>query len=250
MICAMAVVDRDLSDLPLAILAEKSIQGASAVTIAAQPPLTGVTVRARLAFAAWTVLREAVPRTGAWPIVIGNEPALRPAPAGESTEGILVRAAALDPQRWATERVDADRARFAAPSAPWPDTVPHRAAFQVLSQLATQPTSAVLALVPTSVAYEVPAHLRFGGWNDCPPPEVHVSALRDWHQRFGAEPVVMTSDTVELLVRKPVATRGQALELARFQHAYCPDIVAPALQSVEALAATLLGDPRWYFWWA
>jgi hypothetical protein len=250
MICAMAVVDRDLSDLPLAILAEKSIQGASAVTIAAQPPLTGVTVRARLAFAAWTVLREAVSRTGAWPIVLGNEPALRPATVGDSPESILARAAQVEPQRWARERVAAAPARFAAASAPWPETVAHRATFQVLGHLATQPTSAVLALVPTTVPYEVPAHLRFGGWNDCPPPDVHVSAFRDWHERFGAEPVVMASDTVELLVRNPAATREQALELARFQHAYCPDLVAKGLQSIEALAATLLGDPRWYFWWA
>jgi hypothetical protein len=37
--------------------------------------------------------------------------------------------------------------------------------------------------------------------------------------------------------------------LAQAQYVYCPDIVDQGVESIEALAATLLGDPRWFFWW-
>jgi len=42
-----------------------------------------------------------------------------------------------------------------------------------------------ILLLPTSSSWEVPAYLRFGGWNACPLPEVHVATLRSWHERFG-----------------------------------------------------------------
>jgi hypothetical protein len=238
--------------LALAALADKHIAGASAVTLASPPEglLRGVQVPSRLAFAAWTALREAVPRTGAWPIVIGNQAEL---PAldddVEAVADILASAARVDLQAWAKGEVEADPERFQAPSGPWPESPQHMGAFHVLGELAKSPQPAVIALVPTVHPHEVPAYLRFGAWNDCPPAEVHVATLRAWNDRFGAEPVVIASDTVELLVRSPVATREQALDLARFQYVYCSDIVDQGVDSIEALAATLLGDPRWFFWW-
>jgi hypothetical protein len=240
------------TDLAVALLADKHIQGAAAFVLASQPegPLRGVQVPPRLAFAAWTVLREAVPRTGAWPIVIGNHPRL-PQLEGSppSLEGILAEASGIDLEAWATKEIAAHPARFQVASAPWPATVQHLNAFQLLGALGKESAPVVIALVPTVQPHEVPAYLRFGGGNACPPPEVHVAVLRAWHDRFGAEPVVMTNDTLELLVRKPVATQQQALALAAFQYVYCSDIVDQGAHSVEALAATLLGDPRWFFWW-
>jgi hypothetical protein len=245
------MADIDL-DLVLASLTDKHIQGAAAVALASPPegPLRGVGIPPRLAFAAWTALREAVPRTGAWPIVIGDgtQPLSLDASV-EPLDEILARAAGTDLQAWAKEQVEADPERFQAPSAPWPGEVQRKHAFHVLGELGKGARPAIIALVPTTSPHEVPAHLRFGGWNDCPPPEVHVAALRTWHERLSAEPVVLANDTLELLVRTPVATREQALELAHFQYVYCNDIVDQGVESVEALAATLLGDPRWFFWW-
>jgi hypothetical protein len=243
--------DVDL-ELVLAILAEKHIAGAASATLASPPegPLHGVLVPPRLAFAAWTVLREAVPRTGAWPVVIGSQPRLPSLERGaEPVAEILAKAARLDPQVWAKERVDAAPGGFAPPSAPWPTSVQRLAAFQILRELAQQPDPAVIALAPTALPHEVAAHLRFGGRNVCPPPEVHVAVLRTWHEHFGAQPVVMTGNTLELLVGRPVATRDEALALAGFQYVYCADVVNQGTRSVEALAALLLGDPRWFFWW-
>jgi hypothetical protein len=238
--------------LAVGVLAEKHIEGAVAVVLASPPegPLRGVQVPARVAFAAWTALREAVPRTGAWPIVIGNEPQLAQLDRdAEPVDGILENATSIDLQAWAAQEVATDPERFQAPSAPWPETVEHATSFHVLQYLAKRTEPAVIALVPTTLPHEVPAYLRFGGWNACPSAEVHVALFRTWHERFGAEPVVMAGDTVELLVRNPVAAREEALALAQLQYVYCNDIVDQGVESIEALAATLLGDPRWFFWW-
>ena len=236
----------------VAVLAEKHITGAEPLTLGATPEgsIGGVRVPGRLAFAAWTALREAVPRTGCWPVVIGAEGQL---PWLEDNAGpvadILASAAKLDLAAWVREELEFEPERFQAAGADWPGEVQHQETFQVLDLLKQRALSAVIALVPTTQPHEVPAHLRFGGWNNCPDPVVHTATFRDWHQRFGAEPVVMAGDTVEFLVRRPVSSRAEALELARFQYVYCSDIVEQGVESVEALAATLLGDPRWFFWW-
>ena len=245
----MADID---ADLIVAALAEKYIAGATAVVLASPPegPVWGVLVPSRRVFAAWTVLREAMPRTGGWPIVIGNVPRLPSLDRdARPVETILASAAEVDPREWARQRAGEDPDRFASPSGDWPATVRHGEAFRVLSELGRQAEPAVIALAPTALPHQVPAHLRFGGWSDCPPPEVHVAVFREWHERFGAEPVVMTKDTLELLVRRPVSSREEALELARFQRPYDGNLVDQGVDSVEVLAARLLGNPRWFFRW-
>ncbi|MGB8701584.1 MAG: DUF4253 domain-containing protein, partial [Thermosynechococcaceae cyanobacterium] len=44
-----------------------------------------------------------------------------------------------------------------------------------------------IALIPTPLSWEVPAFLRFGNWNECPHPEVHVCLMKYWHEQYGAE---------------------------------------------------------------
>jgi hypothetical protein len=241
-----------MPDVIVETLASKHVTGGSVVTLNETPegPLRAALVSARQAFAAWTALREAVPLTGVWPVVIGNRAELANlGPDAEPVVDILASAAELDLDTWVMEQVQQDPGRYNAPTGPWPDEAPHMTSFYSLDCIARQSNPAVIALAPTTLPYEVPAHLRFGGWNECPPPEAHVAFLRRWHERFGAEPVAVTDDVVELLVRRPIGTREEALQVARLQYVYCPDIVEQGTNSVEALAATLLGDPRWYFWW-
>ena len=45
----------------------------------------------------------------------------------------------------------------------------------------------VIGLVPTTLPWEALAHLRLGGWNECPTPAEHVAILKWWHERYGAE---------------------------------------------------------------
>ena len=95
-----------------------------------------------------------------------------------------------------------------------------------------------IVLLPTTKGWEVPAYMAFGGWNSCPGPDVHVAVLRSWHERFGAEPVTMTHDVLELTVVRRPASRELAVELALEQYRYCEDIVTQGVGTVDALAAS------------
>jgi hypothetical protein len=73
--------------------------------------------------------------------------------------------------------------------------------------------------------------------------------MRYWFERWGAEPVAITSDTVEMLVARPPQSREDALALANEQFAYCEDVVTQGVGTIEALAANLLEGQTWFFWW-
>jgi Domain of unknown function (DUF4253) len=77
----------------------------------------------------------------------------------------------------------------------------------------------------------IPAYLRWGGWNDCPAPEYHVAAMRSWRDRYEAELVGMSSDTINLRVSRRPKTRDKALALAREHYVYCSDIIDQGVQT-------------------
>lgn len=104
-------------------------------------------------------------------------------------------------------------------------------------------------LIPTDEGASVPAYLRWGGWNSCPPPEHHVAALRSWRERYGAELIGLSADVMNLRVTRRPASRGEALGLAREHHDYCPDNIREAPGSLAAYAAQLMASDWWYFWW-
>ncbi|PTT87677.1 hypothetical protein DBR42_11230, partial [Pelomonas sp. HMWF004] len=106
-----------------------------------------------------------------------------------------------------------------------------------------------MGLVELDDPAELFARLGYGGWNDCPAPEVHVALHRHWRERFGAEAMAVSDAVVEFTVARPPADRKAALALAAEQQAYCADIVEQGVGSTAALAATLLEAPVWYFWW-
>jgi hypothetical protein len=106
-----------------------------------------------------------------------------------------------------------------------------------------------LGLVPTNSSYEVPAYLKYGGWNECPSAEEHVGILRYWHDKYGAEIIAITGDVIECTVTNPPRTKEEALALAHEQFIYCTDIVTQGVETIDALAATLLNSNYWYFWW-
>ncbi|MDZ5649539.1 DUF4253 domain-containing protein [Nitrospirillum sp. BR 11828] len=106
-----------------------------------------------------------------------------------------------------------------------------------------------ILLIPTDQGWQVPAFLRWGGWNACPPPEAHVAALRFWHEKYGAELIVISNDTMELRVDRLPADKAEAWDLARDQYRYCPDIVDQGVGTVGALAGGLMQMRYWFFWW-
>lgn len=103
--------------------------------------------------------------------------------------------------------------------------------------------------LPVVDGSEVPALLNWGGWNACPPPEYHVTALRSWRDRYGAELVALSFDVLELRVARRPADRDEALLLARELYAYCPDLVDQGSGTLAPLAASLMTSSWWSFWW-
>ena len=106
-----------------------------------------------------------------------------------------------------------------------------------------------LAKIPTDKPWEIPAYLRFGGWNECPGPEELVVVLRQWSQRYGVEIYSLSDDAMECTVARPPQTREDAMALAHEQFLVCNDIVSQGTESVALLAASLLKADAWYFWW-
>jgi len=106
-----------------------------------------------------------------------------------------------------------------------------------------------LGLAKIEKPWHLPALLKYGGWNDCPEPEVHCAFHREWQERFGAEITGMSGDVVECAVGRPPTDQRAATILAWEQYWYCADIVEQGCGTVKNLAATLMYSPYWYFWW-
>jgi hypothetical protein len=138
-----------------------------------------------------------------------------------------------------------------APRGDWPDAAPGGAGLSVARDIRTgEPLERVhLLRLPARASWEAPAYLRWGGWNACPPPEYHVAALRDWHQRYGADLIGIDGDTLNIRVKRRPSSRKEALALARDQYRYCPDIIDQGVETLSALAAALMTEDWWYFWW-
>ena len=106
-----------------------------------------------------------------------------------------------------------------------------------------------ILVVPARHGWEVPAYTSWGAWNENPPPELHIAALRSWHERYGAELVGMGTDVLDLRVTQRPATREDALAIAREHFEYCPDIVWQGTDTLAPLAASYTVSDWWYFWW-
>lgn len=106
-----------------------------------------------------------------------------------------------------------------------------------------------LAVVRTADPPDALAHLGFGGFNDCPMPELQIAFARDWHRRFGAVPMAVTHDTLELFLPTPIDDPAVAWEIAQEQYAFCSDIVLQGTETVAELARSIWRSPKWFFWW-
>lgn len=104
-------------------------------------------------------------------------------------------------------------------------------------------------LIQTAACWHAPAYLHFGGHNGCPSAERHVAVLRRWNDLYGAEPMAISHDVLEMHVRRPPATREQALHLAEEQFNYCYDSIIDGKGTLERLASTVIASPYWRFRW-
>lgn len=133
----------------------------------------------------------------------------------------------------------------------WPDALPQVASIAADKNIFSGEflKEVYIALIPTGNSYEVPAYLKFGGWNDCPSPEEQIGILRYWYNKYGAQVISIKSDILECTVDNPPKTKEEALALAKEQFFYCSDIVYQGTDDVATLAGILYNSNCWYFWW-
>ncbi len=170
----------------------------------------------------------------------------------EPYESILSKLDKLDLNRWLADRsLEIEQNGSQPPRGAWPEeTHPESGLYCVRRILAPRDfePDVVIGLVPGEPAL-VPLQLGYGNWNDCPEPAIHAAFARRWNARCGAIPAAFAGDIVEYRVMRPIADREQAISIAREQFCYCPDIVLQGTQTIERLAADLLGARYWFFWW-
>ena len=104
-----------------------------------------------------------------------------------------------------------------------------------------------LLLVPAQNGWEVPAWLRYGGWNGWPPPYLHFAILLYWNEQYGADLVGMNGTSLELTVARPPQTREEAETLAGHIQSYCS--AYGEHYTLRQLAAILMESKAWSFWW-
>jgi hypothetical protein len=126
----------------------------------------------------------------------------------------------------------------------WPE-LPHR---QTDLSCTASSDIVLIVLIPTVRPWEAAAYLGFGGFNACPAPWIHVAYAREWSARFGARLLVLTDDTLEFEVARPITSREDAAAMAVVHAHYCSDTF-DTYPSIVEHAAFLLGAPMWQFWW-
>jgi hypothetical protein len=77
-----------------------------------------------------------------------------------------------------------------------------------------------------------------------------AAVLRSWEARFGACPLRIGSDSIlRVLVERPPATLAEALRVAVEHLAFADEYGRYSGQPIHELAAELVGQPIWNFWW-
>lgn len=226
-----------------------------------EPPIYQVQVNADDVFDIWLRLRMLVPETRFWPVILGPEDDASEwydEYDGEELEdsSVVTNAIAEAGQEginaWITRRVASRGLLRAAPHGSWSNSVGWNRTFSTFSRLADGHPGAfvIIALVPTPNSWEVPAFLRYcGAANEEISPADHVRMLHYWHVQHGVELVVLWNDFMELSVPRPVLDRDAALGVAWEYFVYCPDAVYQGLESIEALASSIIGSTVWSLWW-
>lgn len=175
-----------------------------------------------------------------------------------SAEEILAASASIDGAAWFAEReaqvredyADEDEDVFAEIEGEWPGQLDANGITLNRDILTDEllPSVAV-ARLKVNTAWEIPAHFKFGGWNECPDPDVQCAVWKYWQEKYGAHIVGLSNDVIEAVVERPPTTQDEAMQLAWQQYWYCADVVDQGVETVANLAGCLLNGKTWYFWW-
>ena len=195
-------------------------------------------------------LRSEMRTTKRYPFIIGTDAEVSELqemiePPADGGEQIMRQALEFDIGSWLEEHRSKKKAGWPKKGAP-----PLTGILSLNDPLTQQRKPEInIGLIETNSDWEIFARLGYGGWNDCPPPHIHMALHRYWDQKYKTSILCLSGDVVESLVRVPVADKKGALELAHEQHSYCYDIVEQGVGTIGNLASSLLEARYWYFWW-
>lgn len=187
----------------------------------------------------WREMRDAVRDTGAWPVLTGAEPVPsswhldhgRRADAVDlpDAEALLEGVAATLPSPEEGLRTRLEPAGDATVEADL--------------------SAGYLGLVTGVDGWELPLAVGLdgvGGWSGVE----HAAVLRMLGERYGAEVVALTQDSVGVVVSRPPRTHEDAFAAAQQVYAYCPDVVTRGTRTLWALATTVVVSSAWSLRWA
>jgi len=149
------------------------------------------------------------------------------------------------------EYIDEERYGFNGPLADGSDIPKSEDRFFGYWNFITRKTlPVIIAELPTDKPWQIFAWLPMGGWNECPDTSDMMAVSRSWYERYGAVPCVITSDTLDFELPRPIPVTD-AMRLAREHYAFCPDVLDSAAEEYSAgmLGASLLKTRYWTFWW-
>ena len=109
----------------------------------------------------------------------------------------------------------------------------------------------ILFEIPVKNPWEVIAWVPMGGWNECPAADDMMEVCRHWYTNYGAIPALISSDTLEFMLEKPVSDLDTARKLAREHFAFCNDRVYQGTETgtIDELAYCISKSTVWFFWW-
>ncbi len=157
------------------------------------------------------------------------------------------------PEEWLRQRIKENREFYTADE--WKERIgavtggeENRVFGGLMDYNTRKSVECVIAKIPVKNPWEVFAWVPFGGWNECPTNDEIMYIAKYWYEKYGAIPAVMTHDILEFAAR-PVKDQTAAMDLALEQYVFCSDIVDQGLNTIGALADTLMKSSVWYFWW-
>jgi hypothetical protein len=201
----------------------------------------------------WRRLRQATDQTGFYPLLLAEDGNLLDETTAESDSPaeLLKVAATIDAAKWLSWRAE----DCINPECP-PDFSDHSppddsaSRFETLEGSLERTTTFLLAFIPTRQPWQVFAYLGYGGWNSYPDAARHVAVMKYWYELYGAEPVVVTGDVIEMTVARPPPDRAACEALALEQFGYTAgDLVYQGYERFGRLATALQDSHYWFFWW-
>jgi hypothetical protein len=217
--------------------------------------LLGMTVRAEEALQLRENILSLMPRTGLYPVIVGNErdvqvrvEQLNSLIPGSSIERVLLKARSESPEySWKRlgERYDEEIEAHGAASEE--DDASEQASF---TQSVTTPDASdlgfgevAIALLPVRETWKIPAVLGFAGEHDQSESEVHCAVLKQLDDRYGLDIVNITPNAIDVKIRRSPEDDVEALNLAKalsiYLHINPPDI--------SAFAKALRETTEWHF---